>query len=187
MKTKLAKERQVSVILRNPTHPFRLAAPCVIFVRPQPGSRVVQTETNSLRAAFLPAEIRIVAAIINRAYPRLLFALPKMCRDQNRNYVPGQEKRPFLAVADDGVVRIGVEIANSAAHPVVQLTVQRNSRVWREGSATAWIPGWTEFRALVAEYAPPEAWAPVFSKPTRNLPKQKDRLRSSRQWRAGKA
>lgn len=187
MKTKLAKEREVSVILRAPTHPFRLSAPCVIFVRPRPGSRVVQTGANSLRVAFLPAEIRIVAAIINGAFPRLRFALPPMCRNQNRNYVPGEEKRPFLAVTDDGAVRIGVEIANAAAHPVVQLTVERDSRVWREGLATAWIPGWTEFRALVAEYAAPAAWAPAFPKAARNLPKQKDRLRSSRRWRVGKA
>jgi hypothetical protein len=180
MQTRLSRERQVSVILRTPTHPFRLSAPCVIFVRPRSQSRAVQTGTSSLRVAFVPAEIRLVAAIINRAYPRLRFALPSMGRDQNRNYVPGEEKRPFLAVTDDGAVRIGVEIANAAAHPVVQLTVERDSRVWREGLATAWIPGWTEFRALVAEYAPPVAWAPLFSKPARIVPKQNDRLRSSR-------
>lgn len=180
MKTKLAKERQVSVILRNPTHPFRLSAPCVILVRPRPGSRVVQTGASSLRVAFLPAEIRLVAAIINHAHPTLRFARPPMSKDQNRNYVPGEEKRPFLVVADAGGVRIGVEIADAAEHPVVELTVKPNSRVWREGEATAWVPGWTEFRALVAEYAPPLAWAPPFPNPARILSKQKDRSRSSR-------
>lgn len=184
MKTKSAKERQISVVLRASANPFRLSAPCIILVRPRPGSRVVQTEANSLRVAFLPSEIRLVAAIINRAFPRLRFALPTMSRDRNRSYVPGETKRPFLVAADDGAVRIGVEIANSADHPVVQLTVGTNLRVWREGLATAWIPRWTEFRALVAEYAPPAESAPPFPKPPRILPKQKDRSRSSRRWPA---
>lgn len=157
MKTKPTKERQISVILRASTDPFRLSAPCIILVRPRPGSRVVQTGANSLRVAFLAAEIRLVAAIINQAHARLRFARPRMSRDQNRNYIPGEKKRPYLVVIDDGVVRIGVEIADSNEHPVVELTVKPNSRVWREGLATAWIPGWTEFRALVAEYAPPAA------------------------------
>lgn len=107
-----------------------------------------------------------------------------MCKDQNQKYVPGVEKRPYLVVADDGVVRIGVEIADSAEHPVVELTVKPNSRVWREGGATAWVPGWTEFRTLVAEYAPPAAWASQFRKPARILSKQKDRPRPSRRWPA---
>lgn len=179
MKTKPTKKRQISVILKTSAPSCRaLAAPCIILVQPRPGSRVVQTGANSLRVAFVPAEIRFVAAIINRAFPQIRFALPKMRRDQNRNFVPEEEKRPFLVVADDGVVRIGVEIANSAEHPVVELTVGPNSRVWREGVVTAWNPGWTEFRALVAEYAPRAAWAPRFPKPARILPKQKDRLPS---------
>jgi hypothetical protein len=180
MKTKpQRKRRQISVILRASAHSCRaLAAPCIILVQPQPGSRVVQTGVDSVRVAFLPSEIWLIAAIINRAFPRLRFSVPRMCRDQNRNYVPGAEKCPFLPVLDDGVVRVGAEIANSAAHPVVELTVAPNSRVWREGGATAWVPRWTEFRALVAEYAPPIAWAPRFPKPPRSLPRQKDRLPS---------
>ena len=156
MKTKPTKRRQISVILRASVYSCRaLAAPCIILVEPRPGSRAVEAGANSVRVAFVPAEIRLIAAVLNDAHPRLRFTLPKMCRDQNRNYVPGGEKRPFLCVLDDGVVRIGVELANSSEHPVVELTGRPNSRVWREGAVTAWIPGWAEFRALVAEYSRP--------------------------------
>ena len=155
MKNKLLKHRQVDVVLRVPSGLPGVWGSCLIHLHPKPDTRVVATETGSVRIAFSAAEIRLIAGAVRRVHPRLLFKLPAMDTSQNKDYIPGRNNRPFLVVltADDAV-KIGIELADGVPHPVVELTAAPNSRVRRTSSGWTWMPRWTEVRVLVAEYAP---------------------------------
>lgn len=150
MKNKLSKPRQVDVVLRVPSGHSGIWGPCLIHLRPKPGSRVVEIGRTSLRIAFTADEIRIVARAMRRVNPRIDFELPALGVSQNRNYIPGSHSRPFsVALAMDNVVKIGLEVADGVRHPVVELTALPNSRVRRSRSGWTWMPRWTEIRVLV--------------------------------------
>lgn len=107
-----------------------------------------------LRVAFTASEVRLMASAMHRAHPRLRFKLPALQADQNTHYIPARNGRPFLiALAADGIVKIGLELADGQRHPVVELAAIPNSRVRRTGPRWTWMPKWTEMRVLVAEYA----------------------------------
>ena len=153
MRNKLSERRQIDVVLRVPSGLPGVWSSCLIHLHPQPDSRVVEIGRTSLRVAFTVAEIRLIARSMRRVHPRLYFKLPTLNPGQNRNYVPGRNGRPFLvALAADDAVKIGLELAAGARHPVVELTAKPHSRVRREGLAVTWMPTWTEIRVLVAEY-----------------------------------
>ena len=154
MKNKLSKHRQIDIILRVPSDLSPGGSSCLVKLRPQPGSRVVEIGRTSLRVAFTAPEIRVLARSMHHAHPRLHFKLPTLETWQNRNYIPGRNGRPFLvALAADDIVKIGLELAEGARHPVVELTAKPQSRVRRADLALTWMPTWTELRVLVAEYA----------------------------------
>ena len=154
MKNKLSKRRQVDVVLRVPSGLRGIWGSCLIHLHPEPGSRVVEIGRISLRVAFTAAEIRLVARAMRRVHPRLHFKLPALDTSQNKHYVPGRNNRPFMvALAADDAVKIGLEFADGARHPVIELTAIPNSRVRRSSSGWTWMPRWTEIRVLVAEYA----------------------------------
>lgn len=155
MKNELSKRRQVDVVLRVPSGLPGVWGSCLIHVHPQPYSRVVDIGRDSVRIAFTAAEIRLVARAMRRVHPRLHFKLPALDTSQNKHYTPGRNSRPFLvALAADNAVKIGLELADGARHPVVELTAIQNSRVRRSSSGWTWMPRWTEIRILLAEYAP---------------------------------
>lgn len=155
MKNKLSKRRQVDVVLRVPSGLPGLWSSCLIHLHPEPDSRVVEISRTLVRIALTAAEIRLVARAMRRVHPRLHFKLPALDTSQNKYYIPGRTNRPFLvALAADNAVKIGLELAHGARHPVVELTAIPNSRVRRSSSGWTWMPRWTEIRVLVAEYAP---------------------------------
>ena len=154
MRNKLSKRRQIDVVLRVPSGLPGVWSSCLISLRPQPNSRVVEIGRTSVRIAFTTAEVRLIARAMRRVHPRLHFKLPVLDASQNRNYIPARNGRPFLvALAANGVLKIGLELADGARHPVVELTEKAHSRVRRTGSCWTWMPKWTEIRVLVAEYA----------------------------------
>lgn len=155
MRNKLSKRRQVDVALRVPSGLPGVWSSCLIYIHARPDSRVVEIGRTSVRIAFTAAEIRLIARAMRRVHPRLHFKLPALDASQNRNYIPGRNGRPFLvALAADFAVKIGLELADGARHPVVELTAIPNSRVRRSRSGWTWMPRWTEIRVLVAEYVP---------------------------------
>ena len=183
MRNKLLKRRQVDVVLRVPSGLPGLWSSCLLHLHPQPHSRVVEIG-RSLRIAFTAAEIRLVARAMRRVHPRLHFELPALDTSQNKYYIPGRNNRPFLvALAADNAVQIGVELADGARHPVVELTATPNSRVRRIHSRWTWMPKWTEFRILAAQYAAHDAWT---SRPAGqhrpNLRNKSSRSRPLRKW-----
>jgi hypothetical protein len=114
---------------------------------------VVEVSSDSIRIAFTNSELRIIAAAIHRTHPQFDIKLAGMRVDQNRNHVPADDGRPFLvALADEGLVKIGIEVLEHIRHPVVELTVRANSRVRRTGATVTWMPRLSEVRVLAAEY-----------------------------------
>ena len=155
MRNRLSKRRQIDVVLRVPSGLPGVWSSCLLYLHPRPDSRVVEIGGTSVRVAFTSAEIRLVAGAMRRVHPRLHFKMPPMDTSQNKDYIPGRNNRPFLvALVADNAVKIGLELADGARHPVVELTAVPNSRVRRSSSGWTWMPKWTEIRVLVAEYAP---------------------------------
>jgi hypothetical protein len=149
-------DRQIDVVLRVSSHPPKVWSSCLIRACPRPDSRVVEVSSNSIRIAFTTSELRIIAAAIHRTHPQFHIKLAGMRLDQNRNHVPADDGRPFLvALADEGLVKIGVEVLEHTRHPVVELTVRANSRVRRMGATVTWMPRLSEIRVLASEYATP--------------------------------
>lgn len=107
-----------------------------------------------MRIAFGNAEIALIAKVMNRAYPRLQIDIPAPQEDRNADYFPGDADRPFLVgfSGPKGCVRIGVEIADRVAHPVAELTAAASLNVREAGDSITWLPRWTEFRILAAEF-----------------------------------
>jgi hypothetical protein len=109
---------------------------------------------NAVRVAFVSSEIRVLASAMNRAYPRLKSDF-RIGGDPNGDYVPGKAGIPFLValVATDGTVKIGVELTNGVRHPIVELVAKPRSNVRRTGATYSWMPAWTQFRILCAEFS----------------------------------
>jgi len=154
MKVKGETESEVDIVVRDTVHPFRLHGPCLVRVTPRDGTRVARCGLNSVRIAFTEAEIRVLTAAMNRAYPRFGAVIPSMRHDCNCGYVPSDKGRLFLVAfgAKGSAVRIGMEITGSSAHPVVELRATSQSNVRRTGASVSWMPTWTEFRILCAHF-----------------------------------
>lgn len=148
----------IDVVLRNSWHPFRPHGPCLVRIEAQPNSRAVNTAANAVRVAFVAAELQILSNSMNRAYPSLKTDW-RIGRDPNGDYVPGKQGIPYLVAlaAIDGTVKIGIELTNGVRHPVVELTPKAGSNVRRSGVTVTWMPTWTQYRVLCAEFsAPPQ-------------------------------
>ncbi|MEY2508807.1 MAG: hypothetical protein QOH01_3136 [Verrucomicrobiota bacterium] len=172
MKCEPPEQKQIGVFLRDSSHPFRPYGACVIRMQPLSNSRVVSIDSHALRIAFVASEVRILAAAMNRAHPRLRTDLKTPIYDVNRGYVPGKRDVPFLIAlaAPDRTVKIGIETVASVRHPVVELRWKAGSAVRKAGAHVRWMPTWAEFRILYAEFSIPphsaQAEAP-FSKTVR--------------------
>jgi hypothetical protein len=145
---------RIEILLRDASQPFQLHGPCLIRVYPRDNSRVVKHGANAVRIALTAAELPILCAAMNRAYPRFGAVVPRMRDRCNERYVPGENGRPFLVAfgAGDAVVKVGMEIADNVAHPVVQLLPRSGSNVRRAAASVSWMPTWTEFRVLCAHF-----------------------------------
>lgn len=154
MKTDFPNYKQVDVVLRNSRDPFRTYGSCLVRIKPRPESRAVAIERGAFRVALSAFEITTLARAMARAFPRLHCRLPNIC-DENSGYVPGRHGRPFVVAfaAADGLVKVGLELADGRRHPVVELRVKRHCRVRWLGQELTWQPSWTEFRILCAEFA----------------------------------
>lgn len=143
---------RIEIVLRDSSHPFRLHGPCVVKVEARPDSRVVAIGRDSVRVAFTRYQLLTFARAMGRAYPRLRLDLTTPDRDPNSNYVPGAPDGPFVVAYRSECIRIGIEIAERIAHPVVELTAKPQARVRRIGDVMNWMPSWTEFSVLHAEF-----------------------------------
>jgi hypothetical protein len=99
--------------------------------------------------------MRILRNAMNLAYPRLRADAQVPLCDSNRHYAPGKPGVPFLVglATPDGTVKIGVEINDAIRHPVVELQWKAGSSVRRAGSQVSWMPTWTQFRILHAQFS----------------------------------
>jgi hypothetical protein len=157
MKSELPEQKQIDILLRESADPFRPYGACIIRTQALPNSRVVATDPRALRVAFVASEIRVFAAAMNRAHPRLRTDLKTPIHDANRGYVPGGPGVPFLVAlaAPDGTVKIGVEVVDAVRHPVVELRWGPGSAVRKAGTQVRWMPTWSQFRILYAEFSIP--------------------------------
>lgn len=172
MKSEPPEQKQIDIVLRESADPFRPHGACIIRMQALSNSRVVAADSRALRLAFVASEVRILAAAMNRAHPRLRTDLKMPIHDVNRGYVPGQLGVPFLVAlaTPDGTVKIGVEIVDAVRHPVVELRWMPGSAVRKAGAHVRWMPTWTQFRILYAEFSiPPRCVEPgaPFSKTVR--------------------
>ena len=154
MTSQLTSEQQVQILLGAANGPLQTGGSCIVRVVPRPNTRVARVSAATIRIAFVPAEVVLLVQTMNRACPRLHVDAPPIRPGCNEGYVPGEPSRPFLVPCGgrQAAVRIGVEIVGELEHPVVELTPKRGSRVHSAGGSIDWMPNWTEFRVLVAEF-----------------------------------
>jgi hypothetical protein len=146
---------KIEILLRDSSDPFRRHGPCLIRLQAFSDSRVVEMNSNAIRVAFVASEIRILADAMKRAYPRLTMDTHMPLCDPNHGYVPGKVDVPFLVACSalDGTVKIGIELVETVRHPVVELCWKPGSSVRRKASTVDWMPTWTQFRTLYAEFS----------------------------------
>jgi hypothetical protein len=145
---------QIRILAPNPRQPCGKFGHTIVRVVPRRDSRVVCVREDTVRIAFVPAEVVLLARAMNRGFPRLRVDVPLMQPGCNEGYVPGDVSRPFLTPLGgrNAPVKIGVEMVQEQEHPVVELTPKPRSRVGSSRGSIDWVPSWTEFRILLAEF-----------------------------------